>query len=251
METWLERLKAALDQKQRIVLATVIRGHAYIGNKMMVYADKTTYGTLGSHTLDHLVMGDAIQTIWRSDAHLHTYSLIGPNSAQQDFEVFIEGYAPSPELLIIGASHIAIVLTTFAKQLYYQVTIIDPLAAFATRDRFLDADEILVAWPDDVFKERELTPATAIVILTHDPEIDDPALQVALTHPVVYIGVLVGRKTNMQRYERLKRAGMTDEQLQRIHAPVGLAIGAVTPEEIALAIMAEIIAVRRGVGNEQ
>jgi xanthine dehydrogenase accessory factor len=175
--------------------------------------------------------------------------LISPNSAQQDFEVFIEGYAPPPELLIVGASHIAIILATFAKQLYYQVTIIDPRAAFATGDRFPHADEILVAWPDVVFKERELTPATAIVILTHDPKIDDPALQVALTQPVGYIGVLSSRKNNVQRYERLKHAGMTDEQLQRIHSPVGLAIGATTPEEIALAIIAEIIAVRHGVGN--
>ncbi len=251
METWFERLKAALDQKQRMALATVIRGPVYIGNKMIVYADKTTYGTLGSHTLDDLVMGDAIQTLWRSDAHLHTYSLIGSDSTQQHIEVFIEGYAPPPELLIVGASHIAIALTTFARQLSYQVTIIDPRAAFATRDRFPHADEILVTWPDTILRQRELTPATAIVILTHDPKIDDPALQIALTHPVGYIGVLGGRKTNMQRYARLKQAGMTDEQLQRIHAPVGLAIGATTPEEIALAIMAEIIAVRRGVKNGQ
>src|SRR5690242_19963652 len=178
METWFERLKAVLEQKQRIALATVIRGPAYIGNKMIVYADKTTYGTLGSHTLDDLVMGDAMQTIWRSDAHLHTYSLIGSDSTQQQFEVFIEGYAPPPELLIIGASHIAIALTTFARQLSYQVAIIDPRAAFATRERFPHADEILIAWPDIIFRQHELTPATAVVILTHDPKIDDLALQI-------------------------------------------------------------------------
>jgi len=249
METWFDRLKAALDHKQRAVLATVISGSAYVSNKIVIYEDKTTYGTLGSYMLDNLVMVDAMQTIWRNDAHLHTYSLVDEDSAQQHFEVFIEGYAPSSDLLIIGASHIAIALTTFAKQLYYQVTIIDPRAAFAAHDRFSHADEILVAWPDVVFRQRELTPATAIVILTHDPKIDDPALQVALTHPVGYIGVLGGRKTNIQRYERLKRAGMTDAQLQRIHAPVGLAIGATTPEEIALAIMAEIIAVRHRASN--
>lgn len=251
METWFEILKAALDQKQRIALATVIHGPMYVGNKMVICVDKTTYGTLGSCTLDQLVIGDAMQTVWRSDARLHAYSLLSSDSIYIHFEVFIEGYAPPPELLIIGANHIAIALTTFAKQLSYQVTIIDPRAAFATRERFPHADEILIAWPDSIFRQRELTPATAVVILTHDPKIDDLALQIALTHPVGYIGVLGSRATNMKRYERLKHAGITDEQFQRVHAPVGLAIGATTPEEIALAIMAEIIAVRHSVINGQ
>jgi xanthine dehydrogenase accessory factor len=251
VETWFEILKAALDQKQRIALATVIHGPMYVGNKMIIYVDKTTYGTLGSCMLDQLVIGDAMRTVWQSDAYLHTYSLLNSDSSYMHFEVFIDGYAPPPELLIIGANHIAIALTTFAKQLSYQVTIIDPRAAFATHERFPHADEVLIAWPDSILKQRELTPATAVVILTHDPKIDDPALQIALTHSVGYIGVLGSRKTNIKRYDRLKNAEITDEQFHRIHAPVGLAIGATTPEEIALAIMAEIIAVRRGMRNGQ
>ncbi len=100
METWFDRLKAALDHKQRAVLATVISGSAYVSNKIVIYEDKTTYGTLGSYMLDNLVMVDAMQTIWRNDAHLHTYSLVDEDSAQQHFEVFIEGYATIRLLLL-------------------------------------------------------------------------------------------------------------------------------------------------------
>ena len=142
--------------------------------------------------------------------------------------------------------HIAIPLTTFAKTLNYHVTIVDARSAFATRERFPNADEIIVEWPDEVLTRLDLNPSTAVAVLTHDPKFDEPTLKVVLAHRVGYIGAIGSRKTSEERAERLKREGITDEQLQHIHGPIGLSIGATSPEEIALAIMAEIVATRHG-----
>ena len=149
-------------------------------------------------------------------------------------------------LLIIGAGHIAIPLTTFAKTLNYHVTVIDARAAFATRERFPNADELIVEWPDDVLQRLDLNPSTSVAVLTHDPKFDEPTLKVVLKRDVGYVGAIGSRKTNEERAERLKQSGLTEEQVRRIHGPIGLNIGGSAPEEIALAIMAEIVATRHG-----
>lgn len=240
-----EALKEALNKEQGIAMATLVSGPEHVGTKLLVYPDHTVHGTLGLAALDALVIADAEEAIWRSDPRIHTYTLEGM-TAPQSFDVFIEGFPPPPELIIIGAGHIAISLTTIAKALHYHVVIIDARAAFATRERFPHADELIVAWPDEILQKRPLYPSTSVAVLTHDPKFDDPTLKVLLARQVGYVGVIGSRTTSRERAERLKRDGITEEQIRRIHGPIGLDIGATSPEEIALAIMAEIVAVRHG-----
>jgi xanthine dehydrogenase accessory factor len=240
-----EALKDTLNKEQGIAMATLVSGPEYVGAKLLVYPDHTVQGTLGLPTLDALVIPDAKQAIWRSDPHIHSYILEGMTTPQ-NVDVFIEGFPPPPELIIIGAGHIAISLTTIAKALHYHVVIIDARAAFATRERFPHADELIVAWPDEILQKRPLYPSTSVAVLTHDPKFDEPTLKVLLAGQVGYVGAIGSRKTSRERAERLKREGITEEQITRIHGPIGLEIGATSPEEIALSIMAEIVAVRHG-----
>ena len=161
-------------------------------------------------------------------------------------EIFIESFCPRPKLVIVGAVHIAIPLVTFAKELGFKVILIDPRRAFAAPERFPHVDELLARWPEAALAEAGLDASTCLVVLTHDPKLDDPAVKIALQHAPAYIGVLGSRKTHEKRLQRLRAAGVAEEHLARLHAPIGLAIGALSPAEIALSIMAEIIAVRRG-----
>lgn len=241
MSELFEELTQILEQEQGVALATVVRGDEYVGSKLIVFPDKTTHGTLGSEELNSQVIEDAEHAIWNANAGIHTYTLA---TTGQAFDIFIEGFPPPPELLIIGAGHIAIPLTTFAKTLQYRVVVIDARAAFATRERFPDADELIVEWPDEVLQRMHLYPSTSIVVLTHDPKFDEPSLKVALPSKAGYVGAIGSKKTGVERAERLLRQGLTQEQINRIHGPIGLSIGATTPEEIALAIMAEIVAFR-------
>lgn len=238
-----EKLKQALNKEQGIAMATTVSGPRQVGGKLLVSADKTVHGTLGLSELDALVIPDAERAIWRGEPRVHAYTLES-TTGPQTFEVFIEGFPPSPELIIIGAGHIAVALTTIAKVLNYHVVVIDARAAFATRERFPHADELIVAWPDEILQKRPLYPSTSVAVLTHDPKFDEPALRVLLARNVGYIGAIGGRATTKERAERLKREGITEEEVTRIHAPIGLKIGATSPEEIALAIMAEIVAIR-------
>ncbi len=217
----------------------------YIGAKMLVHADKSTRGTLGIDALNTLVVADAERAIWNGEAGTHTYTVESATGALA-FDVFIEGFPPPPTLIIVGAGHIAIPLTTFAKTLNYRVVVVDARSAFATRERFPHADELIIAWPDEVLEKIGLNPSTSLAVLTHDPKFDEPTLKVALAHRVGYIGAVGSRKTKEERDERLKRQGITEEQIKRIHGPIGLNIGATSPEEMALAIMAEIVATRHG-----
>ncbi|MBA2392892.1 MAG: XdhC family protein [Ktedonobacteraceae bacterium] len=235
-----EDLKDALDKKQGVALATVVGGPAHVGTKLLVFPNKTAHGTLGLPELDEYVRADAANAIWSGDASIFSYSL----PTAQSFDVFIEGFPPPPMLIIVGAGHIAIPLTIFAKTLNYRVVVIDARAAFATRERFPSADELIVAWPDETLEKMDLYPSTSVAVLTHDPKFDEPTLKVVLTRNFGYIGAIGNRKTGADRAERLLKQGLTEEQIKRIHGPIGLNIGGAEPEEMALAIMAEIVAVR-------
>lgn len=152
---------------------------------------------------------------------------------------FLHTCFPDPELVIIGAVHIAQPLTLMAQTAGYAVTIIDPREAFATRDRFPDVS-LVHAWPNDALALRRLHSRSAVVALSHEPKLDDPALQVALRSKAFYIGALGSRKTHAQRIKRLTQAGLSPDEIDRLHAPVGLDIGARNAPEIAIAVMAEI-----------
>ena len=153
--------------------------------------------------------------------------------------VFLTVHVPAPQLVIIGAVHISQALAPIGKLLDYDVTIVDPRTAFASPERFPDV-RIVAEWPDVALPPLNVDRYTAFVALTHDPKIDDPALLHALARDCFYIGALGSRKTHARRVERLKQQGVSDANVARIHAPIGLDIGAVSPAEIAVSIMAQI-----------
>ena len=156
-------------------------------------------------------------------------------------KVFLTVHVPPPQLVITGAVHISQALASIARLLGYDVTIVDPRTAFASIERFPDV-KVIAEWPDVALPPLGIDRYSAFVALTHDPKIDDPALTHALARDCFYIGALGSKKTHARRIERLKAQGLSDGALARIHAPIGLAIGAVSPSEIAVSIMAEITA---------
>ena len=170
----------------------------------------------------------------------------GSELARRDGDWFIEPYRRAAHLIIIGAIHIAIPLHRLAKLMGYRVTVIDARAKFATRERFPDADELIVAWPDEAMSKIRLDPSTYVVILTHDPKFDLPALRSVLGKDIGYIGAIGSRKTNQNRFDKLRAEGYTEEQLSRVHGPIGLDLGSRGAEETALGIIAEVTAERYG-----
>lgn len=155
-------------------------------------------------------------------------------------EVFLNVQVPPTRILVIGAVHISQALAPMAKIAGFDVAIVDPRTAFATPERFPDV-ELLDVWPDEALAARPLDRYTALVALTHDPKIDDPALEAGLRAECFYIGALGSKKTHARRVERLREAGFDEAAIARIHAPIGLDIGAVSPAEIAVAVLGEIV----------
>ncbi len=161
-------------------------------------------------------------------------------------EIFLQKIQPSPVLILVGGVHIAIPLASVASTVGFEVIVVDPRKLFSTEDRFPDIKLLLAEWPDSAFQKITITESSAIVMLTHDPKIDDPALKIALNSPAFYVGALGSRKTHQKRLDRLQSAGLSLSMLDKIHAPVGLDLGGRTPPEIALGIMAEILQVWYG-----
>jgi len=166
--------------------------------------------------------------------------------AHREGDVFVEPYRRSAHLVIIGAIHIAIPLHRLAKLMGYRVTVIDARAKFASRERFPEADELIVAWPDEAMSTVTVDNSTYVVILTHDPKFDLPALRSVLRKPAGYVGAIGSRKTNANRFDALRKEGFTEEEISRVHGPIGLDLGSRGAEETALGILAEVTAVRFG-----
>ena len=158
-------------------------------------------------------------------------------------KIFLNVYVPPPRLIIVGAVHIAQSLAPMATMLEFDVTVVDPRGAWATAQRFPGVN-VIQDWADEAFQAMGLDVSTAVVTLTHDPKLDDPALEAALKSDVFYVGALGSRRTHAKRKDRLAEAGITDEQFARIHGPIGLNIGARSPAEIAVSILGQIIEVR-------
>ncbi|HZC06149.1 MAG TPA: XdhC/CoxI family protein [Ktedonobacterales bacterium] len=165
---------------------------------------------------------------------------------ESEVEVFYQTLTPPRALVIVGAGHISIPLTQLAKVMGYHVTVVDPREAFNTRERLPDADELLLDWPDEALERLPINAATAVTILTHDEKFDTPSLVVALRKGAGYVGMVGSRGTRAKRDEALRAAGVGEDLIARIHGPIGLDIGARTPDEIALAILAQIVASARG-----
>ena len=162
------------------------------------------------------------------------------NGVIENSEIFVETYILPIKVIIVGAVHIAQYLVDFAKSLNFEISIIDPRGYFASEQRFPDM-KIINKWPDEAFKEIETNENTALVALTHDPKIDDPALQHALKKKFYYIGALGSKKTHENRCQRLKEAGFNDEQINSIHGPIGIKLGGRSAPEIALSIIAQLV----------
>lgn len=234
-------LKSALEAEQPVVVMTIVAGAGEIGAKLLAGPHGERVGGLGAELRGEEIVGIALAMLARAESGIRAFA-----TPKGEVQVFVESYPPPPTLLIVGAVHIAIPLVTYAKTLGFRSIVVDARGAFATPERFAHADELILAWPDDVLPER-LNANSYVVLLTHDPKLDDPALKVALPSPARYVGALGSKKTHAQRVERLTAEGMPMEQLERLHAPIGLPLGGRTPEEIALSIMAQIIAIRNGV----
>ncbi|HEY3084453.1 MAG TPA: XdhC/CoxI family protein [Candidatus Dormibacteraeota bacterium] len=170
----------------------------------------------------------------------------GTELARRDGDLFIEPFRRPAHLVIIGAIHIAIPLHRLGKLMGYRVTVVDARAKFATKERFPEADELILAWPDEAMAKIPVDNSTYVVILTHDPKFDLPALRSVLKKDAGYIGAIGSRKTNQNRFDALRKEGFTEAQLSRVHGPIGLDLGSRGAEETALGILAEITAVRFG-----
>ena len=162
------------------------------------------------------------------------------NGVIENSEIFVETYILPIKVIIVGAVHIAQYLVDFAKSLNFEISIIDPRGYFASEQRFPDM-KIINKWPDEAFKEIETNENTALIALTHDPKIDDPALQHALKKKFYYIGALGSKKTHENRCQRLKEAGFSNEQIKSIHGPIGIKLGGRSAPEIALSIIAQLV----------
>jgi xanthine dehydrogenase accessory factor len=223
--------EAYMDEEAQSVQGTVIRGRAE---------------ALGDGFLrgqDGVVKGDHETAAKASDLAQETLEQGASRRAMLDAgtELFLEFIAPPPALIVVGGVHIAVALVSLAKRLGFKTVVVDPRRAWGNEDRFPDVDRLIRAWPQAALQQIRLTRSSAVVMLTHDARLDDPALMIALNSPAFYIGALGSKITQAKRRERLLREGISESQLLRLHAPIGLDIGAETPEEIALAILAEVV----------
>jgi len=231
-----DELKHNIASETLCAQATIVSG-ASLGAKLIVYPDARVSGDLGDPGLNARVAQDARELMQREQSENRVYG---------NAEIFIEVFAPKPKLIIFGGVHTAVPLTQFAQALGFRVTIVDGRGRFATRERFPTADEIIVAWPDEAIADMKIDSSAYVAILTHDPKFDIPALKALSATQPRYIGSMGSRETRRQHFEELRAMGVSEEFLARVHGPIGLDLGARSPEEMALAILGEIVAVRYG-----
>src|SRR6266567_8634442 len=233
-----DTVRTAIRDGQPAAVATVIGGaEATFGRRLVVSYDGTVTGSLGEG-LDTAVAEQA-----RESLAAGAPKRLEP-TPEREAEIFIDVLQPPLRLIVVGGVHIAIPLVAIAKTLGYRTIVVDPREAFGNSKRFPDVDRIMSAWPDRALDEIGIDASTAVAVLTHDPKLDDPALAAALRSPAFYVGALGSRRTQEKRRQRLLEEGLDEQTLSRLHAPIGLPIGGRSPGEIALSIMAQIVATR-------
>ena len=243
----------AIDAGRPIAVATVVSGPGQVGARMIIWPDRHS-GSLGSERLDAAVADDGRGQLSQGHSGLLRY---GPDGERLGYEqaVFVQSFAPAPRMLVFGAIDFAAAVTRSGKFLGYEVTVCDARPVFATAKRFKEADEVVVEWPHRYLEAQleagKVDERTVICVLTHDPKFDVPVLKLALTTNAAYIGAMGSRRTHYDRLERLREEGVTEEQIARLYSPIGLDIGARTPEETAISIAAEIISKRWGGSNRE
>ncbi|MFP1625181.1 XdhC family protein [Streptomyces sp. 5K101] len=237
----------AARSQETVALARVVDGPAErLGRALTVHSDGSYEGTLGDQPqLDHTAAARA-----RAMLELGRTGtvVIGEEGSYcgRPLTLLVESSVPAPRLIVFGAIDFAAALVRLGKFLGYHVTVCDARPVFATQTRFPDADEVVIDWPHRYLAATRLDNRTVLCVLTHDAKFDIPLLQRALKLPVAYVGAMGSRRTHDDRIQRLRAAGVTDHELARLHSPIGLDLGAGTPEETALSIVAEIVADRQG-----
>jgi xanthine dehydrogenase accessory factor len=237
---------AAVRQDTPVAVATIIEGPGDIGARRVIWEDGQATGTLGAgDRLDEAVDDDARGMLAQGLTAVRRY---GPDGERRldDLAVFVQSFAPAPRMLVFGAIDFAAAVARAGKFLGYRVTVCDARPVFATKSRFPDADEVITDWPHRYLSGISTDARTVICVLTHDPKFDVPLLEVALRLPAAYIGAMGSRRTHEDRLTRLREVGMTEAELARLRSPIGLDLGARTPEETAIAIAAELIQLRWG-----
>jgi xanthine dehydrogenase accessory factor len=255
-------IAAAVERGEPVAVATVIGGPGQVGARRVIWgraaADPTgsdepddgwhagASGTLGSGArLDAAVDDDVRGMLAQGLTGIRRYGAHGERRGDE-LSVFVNSFAPPPRMLVFGAIDFAAAVARVGKFLGYHVTVCDARRVFATKSRFPDADEVIVEWPHRFLAGTGIDSRTVICVLTHDPKFDVPLLEVALRTPAGYIGAMGSRRTHEDRLERLREVGLTDDELARLRSPIGLDLGARTPEETAVSIAAELIQLRWG-----
>src|SRR4051794_36760604 len=222
-----EKIKGHIEREEMVARTIVVHapeGEA-IGAEMLVYPDGRTEGSLGSPELDQGAVTKTLELMQRTGSK--TYPIETPAG---QYEVFVDVFPPPPTLLVFGAVHIAIPLVKFAKECGFRTRVIDGRQKFLTKERFPEADELIEAWPDEIVEHNvKIDGNTYIVILTHDEKFDGPALDVSLPSQARYIGAIGSKTTTANRNERLRKAGVSEENIARIRGPIGIQIGAKEP----------------------
>jgi xanthine dehydrogenase accessory factor len=247
----LGQIAEAVEAGIPVAAASVVSGPGQVGARRIIWgtdedADRASAGTLGSgERLDQAVDDDARGMLAQGLTGVRRY---GPDGERRrdELAVFVQSFTPPPQMLVFGAIDFAAAVARAGKFLGYRVTVCDARPVFATASRFPDADEVVTDWPHRYLSGISTDSRTVICVLTHDPKFDVPLLEVALRRPAAYIGAMGSRRTHSDRLDRLREAGMTEDELARLRSPIGLDLGARTPEETAVAIAAELIQLRWG-----
>ncbi|PKO06434.1 MAG: XdhC/CoxI family protein [Chloroflexi bacterium HGW-Chloroflexi-3] len=248
IEVWVEKLsrenfermrKDLLDERLAMIV-TVLTG-AHVGEQVYAYPDGSMLGEFSDADLTALVKENIVNVFSQQLCMRKTLQI-----EEKEVEVFFDVIAPSPKLVVVGAVHIAIPLVQYARILGFHTTVVDPRKAFGNAERFPHVDRLVQAWPEDFLQSFPWDQGTYLVVISHDDKLDVPALEIACKNETRYIGALGSKKTFAKHVRDLQADGITDAQIARIHSPIGIDIGARGPEEIALAIITEIVAVRNG-----
>jgi xanthine dehydrogenase accessory factor len=234
---------ADVESQEPVAVATVVAG-VRPGAELVIRPNHVT-GSLGDEQLDAAVVEDARGMLLLGQTALRTYGATGQRRLE-DVSVFIESFAPPPRMYVLGAIDFAGAVARMGKFMGYRVTVCDARPVFATRSRFPEADDVVVEWPHRFLAAAPIDDRTVIAVLTHDPKFDIPVLEVALRSSAGYVGAMGSRRTHDDRLARLRERGLTERELGRLRSPIGLDLGARTPEETAVSVAAEILQMRWG-----
>jgi xanthine dehydrogenase accessory factor len=246
----LDALTESVRTEEPVAVATVVQhiDPAMLGAHLVIWPDRVS-GGLGSQRIEAAVVDDARGMLASGRSGVLEYGPQGQRRGE-GLRVFVNSFEPPPRMLVFGAIDFAAAMARIGSFLGYRVTVCDARPVFATRSRFPDVDEVVVDWPHRYLTAEieagRVDERTAVMVLTHDPKFDVPVLEVALRHQLAYVGAMGSRRTHEDRLRRLREQGLGDQELQRLASPIGLDLGARTPEETAVSIAAELIALRWG-----